>query len=321
MFLVWLALGCAQQKPAVDPPAQWGAWRWGDVVIAVEERRDGEQQRTRRVQQRFLVGDRVEDFAIHSVAALGPDGSVLDMEVSDRWGRRRWEGRAWLPEDLAGRDGVWTVLDPWSLETRDVVVEGGRWTLAGLPWEALPGGSLRVGPVVYSVEEAQPDLEPVDPVALLARPAPDVPRPPVYARFQVDGWVRDVRAPHPQELPRDLRKRLQGLVDTTRSRVRWTPTAPRGDGWAALARGSGDCEAQAAALVALAEEQGLQGQVVHGLVWQKGRLVPHAWATLTWEGGAVAVDPALGQPIADATHLPLDLLEVLTAQVELVEAR
>jgi transglutaminase-like putative cysteine protease len=77
----------------------------------------------------------------------------------------------------------------------------------------------------------------------------------------------------------------------------------------ALRSGRGDCDEAAAAFVTLARSLGLEADLVGGLVYREGAvgpaLYPHAWATVRLGGVTVAVDPALGQAPADASHVPL----------------
>ena len=88
--------------------------------------------------------------------------------------------------------------------------------------------------------------------------------------------------------------------------------------------------------VALAETRGLRARPVSGVVYtDQGAHGPgldlHAWAEVDLGGrlGWTAVDPALGQSIADATHLKLGqdgdvaaAIPVLTsaAPIEILEA-
>jgi transglutaminase-like putative cysteine protease len=80
-----------------------------------------------------------------------------------------------------------------------------------------------------------------------------------------------------------------------------------------LAAGRGDCTEHALLFVALARALGIPARQVHGLVYVDaggaggGRhaLAWHAWAEVLSGGEWIALDPTLGQPVADATHLAL----------------
>jgi hypothetical protein len=68
----------------------------------------------------------------------------------------------------------------------------------------------------------------------------------------------------------------------------------------------GDCNEHAVLYVALARALGLPARIAIGIVWSNelGAFGYHAWAEVHI-GEWIPVDPALGQPIADATHIKL----------------
>jgi transglutaminase-like putative cysteine protease len=77
-----------------------------------------------------------------------------------------------------------------------------------------------------------------------------------------------------------------------------------------LAGGKGDCTEHALLLVALARAAGVPARLVHGLVYARygdgaDALYWHAWAEVRSGGEWIAMDPTLGQDVADATHLAL----------------
>jgi transglutaminase-like putative cysteine protease len=77
-----------------------------------------------------------------------------------------------------------------------------------------------------------------------------------------------------------------------------------------LRAGKGDCTEHALLFVALARALGIPARQVHGLVYAGttdgvDALYWHAWAEVLSGGEWIAVDPTLGQPVADATHLAL----------------
>ena len=67
---------------------------------------------------------------------------------------------------------------------------------------------------------------------------------------------------------------------------------------------SGDCSEHSVLAVALCRAAGIPARQSSGLVyWEQGRgFVGHQW-TEVWTGQWVAMDPAFGQDVADATHL------------------
>lgn len=116
-------------------------------------------------------------------------------------------------------------------------------------------------------------------------------------------------------LPDDLGPRalLDAVVARVRERVHpgpvFGPPTPEGT----LARGVGDCDDLAGLAAAVLRHHGLPAEVVHGWLVEPGpargddatRLVRHAWVEITGLTTLrLPVDPALGQPVADAAHLP-----------------
>lgn len=100
-----------------------------------------------------------------------------------------------------------------------------------------------------------------------------------------------------------------------------------------LAAGKGDCTEHSVLLVALARALEIPARQVHGLVYAryadgKDALYWHAWVEVLSAGEWIAIDPTLGQPVADATHVALgigtqvDTIGLLGAlKVESVEVR
>jgi len=66
----------------------------------------------------------------------------------------------------------------------------------------------------------------------------------------------------------------------------------------------GDCNEHTTLFVALARSTGIPGKIAIGLVYHKGSFYYHAWPEV-YVGEWVAMDPTLGQPLADATHVKL----------------
>src|SRR5690606_2699978 len=72
-----------------------------------------------------------------------------------------------------------------------------------------------------------------------------------------------------------------------------------------------DCKALAWRLAGGLRHAGVDADVVLGLVYAAGRgpaFVHHAWVRVPFGERALDVDPALGQLVADATHLPARLV-------------
>lgn len=231
----------------------------------------------------------------------GPDGEVLSACRDDGDGEACWtagDEPVWLPEHAP--DGEPLLLDVQALETERVVVSDGRFRLGGLEWW-IRSDEVRAGPLSFRPTDRRPRVEPVEPGRLIARQVPGpIPPTPRHARYAVDGTERQIRSPLPLELPAEERALLRELVRTG---------------------GRGDCKVRARSAAEAARQRGLSARVVHGLAHVDGLLAPHAWVEVELPSGAVAFDPTLGQPIADATHLPLTPGELLASEVVLLEVR
>ncbi len=213
------------------------------------------------------------------------------------------------------------------------------WTVGGVEAHAVfdPRGLVRwsAGSVLLSRVAVRPDPAPLDVVALLRVATSALPVGALVGRYEVDGMAVSVDAPLWIELPalpfvqpqtdgrdplRDEATRLLAGVDdraeAVRALVRHVSSHLDGratpgsvDGWTALRTGRGDCTEHALAFASLASAAGLTVRVRGGLVYRDGGagpgLYPHAWNEVRFAGRWVAVDAALGQAPADATHIPL----------------
>jgi len=79
----------------------------------------------------------------------------------------------------------------------------------------------------------------------------------------------------------------------------------------------GDCNEHTALFTALARASGIPAKVCLGIVYNEGMFYYHAWPAVYVDGCWRAVDPTLGQHIADATHIML-LEGSLDAQASLM---
>ena len=110
------------------------------------------------------------------------------------------------------------------------------------------------------------------------------------------------------------RQVLDGEVDAQRAARRlenWvyayvekTPTISIPNALQVIDSARGDCNEHAVLFAALARASGLPTRVVAGLVYDDDAFLYHAWCEV-WLGRWVAVDPALHQFPADATHIKL----------------
>ena len=101
----------------------------------------------------------------------------------------------------------------------------------------------------------------------------------------------------------------QDALQATRRLLNWTyttlekiPTIGIPTALEALDSKRGDCNEHAVLFTALARASGLPARVAAGVVYLEGAFYYHAWSEV-WLGQWVSVDPALGQFLADATHV------------------
>lgn len=89
-------------------------------------------------------------------------------------------------------------------------------------------------------------------------------------------------------------------------RVEKEPVASIPSALEVLDRRRGDCNEHTVLFTALARAAGLPARIAIGLVWsdELAGFYYHAWPEV-YVGGWVWMDPTLGQPLADATHLKL----------------
>ncbi|MEN0060865.1 MAG: transglutaminase domain-containing protein [Myxococcota bacterium] len=272
--------------------------------------------------------------------ADGPAASYLQWSPT---GSRTWTGAAWLPDAWPPpRSGRWPLVDPFSLEvvTGEVEVDAQsdttvvRWTGSAGKGEATwdDQGLVRATQGSFTLERgsAPTSFDTFDPVSLYAIPVAAQPRAEraLIGRFLVDGvvtrtdapiWLQIPAVPIPPHPPSeadtwvadapDARVAIQKLVVHVRQTLDGVPQPGTLDAAEALRAGRGDCDEAAAAFVHLARQLGLEADTVGGVVYREGTvgpaLYPHAWATVRLGAQTVAVDPALGQAPADASHLPL----------------
>lgn len=270
----------------------------------------------------------------------GVTGGPVDTYVQWSNGNARsWTGSAWMPDAWPPPEaGRWPIVDPSSLEVISVPVEvdGDAWSWSNSTGAARAvhddRGLVRAQQGVFVLERKEPEgpLDDFDPVLLYAIPTAAQPRAhrSLVGRYIVDGRIVRIDAPIWAEIPRiplpphepsraaeivadapDARRAVQELVAHVHQTLDGRPRPGTVDAVEALRSGRGDCDEAAAAFVELARQLGLQAELVGGLVYREGvagpGLYPHAWATVRFAGRDVAVDPALGQAPADASHVPL----------------
>ncbi len=99
-------------------------------------------------------------------------------------------------------------------------------------------------------------------------------------------------------------KRAAKLVKWVKDSINDIPTVGIPSALEVLNSREGDCGEHTVLFVALARAVGIPAEIVVGLAYVGDGFYYHAWAKI-WAGRWVEVDPTFGQPIADATHIPL----------------
>lgn len=327
-MLIWLPLLLACSGPDSAPPEPERWW-----TIAVGERVVGSQWLARGgdgpgatvwlgQHYRWRLDGEAVDRRVRVRAERDGQGRVVALDRSDSDGQRSWAGEpaAWL--ELAALDGdlrpgMHRALDLDGLTVREVAVapveDGLVWSVDGVRTVARAGGRFSWGGLHAEPVDAEPVLEAVDPTTLFRRSVRSVDDPRSVHRvdWRVGEEARTTTRPLDIEVPRATRGLLTGWVRDVRRGLTHAPTPGSPDALLALQRGTGDCNEFAAVLVARAASDGFEARPVAGLVYLDGDRGPtlelHAWAEVDLGEplGWVAVDPALDQPLADATHLPL----------------
>lgn len=104
-----------------------------------------------------------------------------------------------------------------------------------------------------------------------------------------------------------LLERARSIYDWTFEAIEKVPTASLPSALAVLDDLRGDCNEHTVLFTALARAMRVPTRIAVGLVWSEdlGAFGYHAWPEV-WTGDAwLAMDPTLGQPRADATHMKL----------------
>ena len=94
------------------------------------------------------------------------------------------------------------------------------------------------------------------------------------------------------------------IYEWVHKNVRKEPTASVPSAAAVLEVMSGDCNEHTYLFVALARAAGLPARIIIGLTYNEGAFYYHAWPGV-YVGRWLEMDPTLGQPAVDATHIKL----------------
>lgn len=98
---------------------------------------------------------------------------------------------------------------------------------------------------------------------------------------------------------------VDNLVHWVYSNLKKRPIASLNSTLEILDRKEGDCSEHSALFTALSRSMGIPTKIHAGLVYIQGRFLFHAWPVVAQNGQWLAVDPTLGQEVADATHIAL----------------
>lgn len=279
--------------------------RRGKIRIAGDERTllDGVEVRVVRVVSEEEGGMRVEGaIDLSTGRTLSLDAGGMTFRAEPEAAARAVGGeadvfaltRVMLPAPLpeAAKE-VTLVVEGLPRELR---LEGPRQR-----FEELPGGRVRIRLVAKGPEKRA--TLPVDRKAfvgaLAATPAIDSGAPAIVAKARelvpAGGDAREAAERIAAWVHGALAK-AYGTSSDRASRV--------------LEQGRGDCTEHSILFVALARAAGLPARTVIGLVAAEVGGTPalywHQWAQV-WVGEWLEIDPTLGQPVADATHLALGL--------------
>jgi len=114
----------------------------------------------------------------------------------------------------------------------------------------------------------------------------------------------------------DPLKIISLLLNWINTNIKKTPTVSIPNSLDTLKMRQGDCGELSALFVGFLRSLGIPSYVNIGLVYLNSRFFYHAWVS-AFVGEWIDIDPALNQPIADATHLTLR--EGLKGQFEILE--
>jgi len=98
---------------------------------------------------------------------------------------------------------------------------------------------------------------------------------------------------------------VKTLVRWVYSSLEKRPVASLNSTLEILTRREGDCSEHSALFTALSRSLGIPTKIYAGLVYLQGRFLFHAWPAVAKNDFWWAVDPTLGQEVADATHIAL----------------
>jgi hypothetical protein len=99
------------------------------------------------------------------------------------------------------------------------------------------------------------------------------------------------------------RERVQQLTEWVYRHLRKRPVVSLATALEILDQREGDCSEHTTLFTALSRSLGIPTKMHIGIVYLDGRFLYHAWPVVYLRDRWIAVDPTLGQAVADATHI------------------
>ncbi len=151
-----------------------------------------------------------------------------------------------------------------------------------------------------------------DPIHLRLRPVSITQQEASLDTFLVSNVIIQCTHPKIVELTRELTKNDQTKLEKVNVLNDWVynylqkrPVVSLSSALEILDGKQGDCSEHSTLFTSLSRSMGVPTKIHIGLVYLQGRFLYHAWPVVYLDGQWIAVDPTLGQSVADATHITL----------------
>lgn len=151
-----------------------------------------------------------------------------------------------------------------------------------------------------------------NPIHLRLRPAPVSHQAASLDTFLVSNSIIQCTNPIIVELAREITQNEETKLDKVNRLNDWVyhylkkrPVVSLSSALEILDGKQGDCSEHTTLFTTLTRSAGIPTKIHIGLVYLQGRFLYHAWPVVNLDGQWIAMDPTLGQPVADATHITL----------------
>lgn len=151
-----------------------------------------------------------------------------------------------------------------------------------------------------------------NPLHLQLRPVPASQVPIPFEPFLISNSIIQCNNPRIIELTREVTKNDSTKQDIVNRLNNWVyqyltkrPVVTLSSALEILEGKQGDCSEHTTLFTSMSRSMGIPTKIHIGLVYLQGRFLYHAWPVVFLDGNWIAVDPTLGQPVADATHITL----------------